>query len=88
MPWQAWQDDYASIGKLHAQLGDVGTKVERYEDYIEKVQIKLDELQKKYECKESQQLTNAKELIRELEKKKSEHDLELRQLKEEVRERQ
>ena len=52
-----WQARQADIAKLRAQLGDVGTKVERYEDYIEKVQIGLDEtqrcadeLQEKYVC--------------------------------------
>ena len=44
----------------------------------------MDELQKKYVCKESQQLTNARELIRELEKEKGEHDVELKLLKREV----
>ena len=42
----SWQARQADIGGLRVQLGDVGTKVERYENYIEKVQIKLDELQK------------------------------------------
>ena len=31
VPWQASQDDYANIGKLQAQLGDVLEKVKRYE---------------------------------------------------------
>ena len=46
VPWQAWQDDYASIGRLQAQLGDVLEKVKRYEDYIEEVQSGVDESQR------------------------------------------
>ena len=46
VPWQASQDDYANIGKLQAQLGDVLEKVKRYEDYIEEVQIAVDEAQR------------------------------------------
>ena len=46
VPWQAWQDDYASIGRLQAQLGDVFKKVKRYEDYIEEVQSGVDESQR------------------------------------------
>ena len=45
VPWQVWQDDYANIGKLQAQLGDVLEKVKRYEDYIDEPKIGLDEAQ-------------------------------------------
>ena len=57
VPWQAWKNDYASIGRLQAQLGDVLEKVKRHEEYIEEVQSGVDEsqwhadeLQKKIMC--------------------------------------
>ena len=37
--WQAWQDDYASIGRLQAQLGDVLEKVKRYENISRRCKV-------------------------------------------------
>ena len=71
VPWQAWQDDYVSIGRLQAQLWDVLEKVKRYEEYIEEVQRGVDEsqrhadaLQKNYVYGGTQRLDDLLERIR------------------------
>ena len=46
--------------------------------------FQIDRVHNDYVRTESQQLTNAKKLIQELEEKKCERDLEVKQLKEEV----
>ena len=71
VPWQAWQDDYANIGKLQIRLGDALEQVRRYENYIKEVQIELDEaqwhadkLQKKVLYGGLQQLADVRERLR------------------------
>ena len=75
MPWQTNQDANAYIDEIHARLADTLEQVECDGNYIEELQIKLDEalrqadeVQGNYVHGESQQLADAQERIRELEK--------------------
>ena len=79
------QNDNLYIGKIHTRLSDALEHVECGENYTEELQIKLDEalrhadeVQGNYVHGESQQLPDAQERIRELEKDLANTGVELR----------
>ena len=83
--WQVKRDDKAYIGELHTRLSDALGQWRCGDDYIEELQIELDEAQWRADevqedCVhgESQQLADAQEQIRELEKDLADTGVELR----------
>ena len=83
--WQAKRDDKAYIGELHTRLSDALEQWRCGDDYIEELQIELDEAQRHadevhedYVHRESQQLADAQERIRGLEEDLANTGVELR----------
>ena len=73
-PWQTNQDANAYIGELHTRLSDALGQWRCGDNYIEELQIELDEARRRADevredCvhKESQQLADAQERVRGLE---------------------